>query len=203
MHFLQIFKFSCGNHYCSRGFVRNDHFSSHGFIRIPNLVDPTLKATGRALGSEMHSPWFSCSHLQSTSKSYPISLYNALSFPFAFRVASSGFFDILPIIFTFRGLFDCNLIIQLQSDHSIAEWLFNCKVIIQLQSNYSIAKCNSISPQAFASKHFVVHFHWNELQRNPFSRPPQVLRFVPFSTFLNLKSHSKDRKFWNMTNYIS
>jgi len=72
----------------------------------------------------------------------------------------------------------------------MAQWLFNCNLITQLQSNYSIAKCNSVSPQAFASKHFVVHFHWNELQRNPLSSSTS-LRFVPFSTFLNLKSHSK------------
>jgi len=36
------------------------------------------------------------------SKSYSISLYDALSFPFAFSVASGGFFDISPIIFMFR-----------------------------------------------------------------------------------------------------
>ena len=103
-------------------------------------MDPTLKATGRALGSKMHPPSYTNSHLQSTPKSYRTSFYAALSFPFAFSVAGGGFFDILPIIFTFRRLFGSNLIIQLQSNYSIAIGLFDCNLIIRLQFDYSIAE---------------------------------------------------------------
>ena len=105
-------------------------------------MDPTLKATGKALGSKLHPPWYPNSHLQFTvySRSYRTSLYDALNFPFAFSVVSGGFFDILPIIFTFRRLFGSNLIIQLQSNYSIAIGLFDCNLIIRLQFDYSIAE---------------------------------------------------------------